>query len=131
MDEESWIQGYFAGVALHSHLRMPQLYPSVIASMSATGIAADMDWFADLSGVASLTALTADYTGNVSAAYSYDGASYTIPVPMAELLRVNPVALFHGTRPDTRRLWFRFHLSNAEANLTNFTLWGVPKEETV
>ena len=131
MDEESWIQGYFAGVALHNHLRTPQLCPSVIASMSATGIAADMEWFADLSGVAALTALNAEFTGNVSASYSYDGASYTNPVPLSELLRVNPAALFGGVRPDTRRLWFRFHLSNAEANLTNFTLLGFPKERAV
>ena len=131
MDEESWIQGYFAGVALHSHLRTPQQYPSVIASMSATGIAADMDWFADLSGVAALTALSADFTGNVSAAYSYDGASYTIPVLLSELLRVNPATLFGGVRPDKRRLWFRFHLSNAEADLTNFTLWGFSRKGAV
>lgn len=131
MDEESWIQGYFTGVTLHNHLRTPQLYPSVIASMSTTGIAADMDWFADLSGVEILTALSAEFTGNVSAAYSYDGTSYTIPVPLSELLRVNPVALFRGVRSDKRRLWFHFHLSNAEADLTNFTLWGFPRKDAV
>ncbi|MBQ9521296.1 MAG: hypothetical protein IJR72_01830 [Oscillospiraceae bacterium] len=124
MDAESWIQGYFTGVALHNHLRTPQAHPSVIASMSATGIAADLEWFADLSGVAALTALSAEFTGNVSASYSSDGVSYTNPVPLPELLRVNPSALSGGTR-----LWFRFHLADDAADLTNFTLWGVFSNE--
>ena len=131
MDAESWIQGYFAGVALHNHLRTPQLCPSVIASMSATGIAAEMDWFADLSGVAALTAMSAEYTGNVSGSYSYNGTSYTDPVALPELLRVNPFSLFRGVRPGTRRLWFRFRLADDAADLTNFTLWGIPREEVV
>ena len=38
---------YLAGVSLHGHLRDPQLLPSVVASMSVTGIAADFDWFAE------------------------------------------------------------------------------------
>lgn len=130
MDEESWIQGYFTGVALHNHLRTPQLRPSVIASMSATGIAADLDWFADLSGVEALTAFRADYTGNIFASYSYDGASYTTPVPLSELLQINPALLFRGVRPDTHRLWFRFYPTGA-VDLTNFALWGIPREEAV
>lgn len=125
MDNESWLQGYIAGVALHSHLRIPQLRPSVIASMSVTGIAADFDWFADLSGVKALTLLTAEYIGDVTAAYSYDGRTYTQAAPMAELLRVNPALLFRGCNPDAPRLWFRFHLADNDADLTTFTLWGV------
>ena len=95
--------------------------------MSVTGIAADFDWFADLSGVEALTLLTAEYAGNVTAAYSYDGAEYTEAVPMTELLRVNPATLFHGANPDAPRLWFRFHLADDNADLTAFTLWGFPK----
>lgn len=130
MDAESWIQGYFTGVALHNHLRVPQLRPSVIASMSATGMTGELNWFADLSGVMALTVLNAEFTGNVSASYSYDGATYTNPVPLSELLRVNPLVLSNGVRADTRRLWFRFHIT-ANANLKKFTLWGIPGEEAV
>ena len=126
MDAESWIQGYFAGVALHQHLRTPGVRPSVIARMSATGIAADLEWFADLSGVAALTSLSAEFVGDVSASYSYDGASYTNPVPLAELLRANPVSLSRGVR-----LWFRFHLADDAADLSEFALWGIPREEAV
>ena len=125
MDAESWIQGYFAGVALHHHVRTPGARPSVIARMSATGIAADLEWFADLSGVAALTALSAEFVGDVSASYSHDGASYTNPVPLAELLRVNPVSLFRGVR-----LWFRFRLAD-DADLSEFALWGIPRGEAV
>lgn len=125
MDYESWIQGYFTGVSLHHHLRIPQLSPSVVASMSVTGIAADFDWFADLSGVETLTMLTAEYTGDVTAAYSYNGTRYTQAIPMAELLNVNPETLFRGCNPDAPRLWFRFHLTDEAADLTTFTLWGV------
>lgn len=125
MDYESWIQGYLAGVSLHCHLRTPQLPPSVVASMSVTGIAADFDWFADLSGVETLTLLTADYIGDVTASYSYNGTTYTDAVSMAELLRVNPATLFRGCNPDAPRLWFRFHLADEAADLTAFTLWGV------
>ena len=120
MDYESWMQGYLAGVSLHCHLRTPQLFPSVVASMSVTGIAADFDWFADLSGVEALTLLTADYTGDVTASYSYNGKKYTDAVPMSGLLRLNPATLFRGSR-----LWFRFHLADEAADLTAFTLWGV------
>lgn len=121
MDGESWLQGYFTGISLHCRLRVPYPRPSVIASMSVTGIAADFDWFADLSGVDTLTLLTAEYTGDVSAAYSRDGRTYTAPVALSELLAVNPAAAFRG---DTR-LWFRFHLADDAADLTEFTLWGV------
>lgn len=125
MDKESWIQGYITGVALHSHLRIPQLRPSVIASMSVTGIAADFDWFADLSGVEALTLLTAEYIGDVTVAYSYNGTKYTQAVPMAELLNVNPATLFHNCNQNEPRLWFRFSLADETADLTSFTLWGV------
>ena len=121
MDGESWLQGYFTGISLHCRLRVPYTRPSVIASMSVTGIAADFDWFADLSGVDTLTFMTAEYTGDVTAAYSRDGKRYTSPVALSELLAVNPATLFRG---DTR-LWFRFHLADDAADLTSFTLWGV------
>lgn len=101
------------------------MYPSVIASMSVTGIAADFNWFADLSGVETLTLLTAEYTGDVTVAYSYNGTEYTEPVPMEELLNVNPTMLFRGCDSNTPRLWFQFHLADNSADLTTFTLWGV------
>ena len=120
MDDESWLQGYFAGVSLHRHLTVPQLFPRVIASMSATGIAADLEWFADLSGVAALTRMTAEYVGNVAVSYGYDGKKYTAPVALPDLLRMNPALLFRGAR-----MWFRFRLADDNADLTKFTLWGV------
>ena len=95
--------------------------------MSVTGIAADFDWFADLSGVEALTLLTADYTGDVTVAYSYNGEKYADAVPMAGLLRLNPATLFRGCNPNAPRLWFRFHLADDAADLTTFTLWGFPK----
>ena len=113
--------GYMTGVALHRHLRIPQLFPTVIASMSVTGIAADFEWFADLSGVAAITFADAAYAGDVSVSYSLDdGASYSEPVPMPQLLSANPSALFGGA-PSLR---FRFHLADDNADLTEFTLWG-------
>ena len=126
MDEESWTQGYFTGVRLHRGLRTPQIFPVAIASMSVTGIAANLDWFADLSGVGALTKLSAEYSGAVSASYSYDGRTYTESVPLAELLAVNPARLFAGVRPDAPSLRFRFRLADDDdADLKSFTLWGV------
>ena len=121
MDGESWLAGYFTGISLHCRLRVPYTRPSLIARMSVTGIAADCDWFADLSGVDALTFMTAEYAGDVTAAYSRDGRSYTAPAPMEEFLRANPAKLFHGYA----RIWFRFHLADDAADLTQFTLWGV------
>ena len=125
MDEESWTQGYLTGVRLHGNVRTPQLFPTAIASMSVTGIAADLDWFADLSGVGALTKLSADYSGAVSASYSYDGHAYTEPVPLAQLLAMNPARIFQGVRPDAPSLRFRFRLADDAADLRSFTLWGI------
>ena len=125
MDEESRTQGYLTGVALHANLRTPQLFPAAIASVSATGIAADLDWFADLSGVGALTKLSADYAGAVYASYSYDGRVYTQAVPLAQLLAANPARIFAGVRPAAPSLYFRFRLADDEADLKSFTLWGV------
>ncbi|MBQ6985991.1 MAG: hypothetical protein IJQ25_03280 [Oscillibacter sp.] len=124
-DTESWLMGYLTGIRLHGSIRPSMIQPVVVASMSVTGIAANFDWFADLSGVETLTLLTADYIGDVTASYSYDGAKYTEAVPMEELLRVNPVTLFQGCSHTAPRLWFRFHLADEAADLTVFTLWGV------
>ena len=129
MDHESWLKGYLAGVSLRNHMRVSRMPSCVIATMSVTGIAADFDWFADLSGVESLTHLSAEYAGDVTARYSYDGQTYTDPAPIAELLNVNAALLFDGVDPETPRLWFRFHLDNDAADLTKFTLWGVPRKE--
>ena len=124
MDYESWMKGYLTGVALHRHLRIPQLFPTVIASMSVTGIAADFAWFADLSG-AVVTRVSAAYVGDVTGSYSLNnGASYSEPVPMAELLSANPGELFRGLTPAAPFLRFRFHLADDAADLTEFTLWG-------
>ena len=125
MDEESWTQGYLTGVRLHANLRTPRIFPVPIASMSATGIAANLDWYADLSGVGALTKLSADYSGAVSASYSYDGRAYTDPVPLPELLNVNPARIFQGVRRDAPSLRFRFRLADDDADLQSFTLWGV------
>ncbi len=125
MDEESWTQGYITGVRLHANLRTPQIFPVPIASMSATGVAADLEWYADLSGVGALTKLSAEYSGAVSAAYSYDGRSYTDSAPLSELLSANPARIFQGVRPDAPSLRFRFRLADAAADLQSFTLWGV------
>lgn len=125
MDYESWMTGYMTGVALHRHLRIPQLFPTVIASMSVTGIAADFEWFADLSGVAAITRVGAAYVGDVTVSHSFDnGASYSEPVPMAQLLSANPSELFRGLNPDAPFLRFRFHLADDAADLTAFQIWG-------
>ena len=88
--------------------------------MSVTGIAADFEWFADLSGAA-VTRVSAAYIGDVTVSYSLDnGASYSEPVPMAQLLAANPGELFRGA-PFLR---FRFHLANDAADLTAFQIWG-------
>ncbi|MBQ6205452.1 MAG: hypothetical protein IJK52_00050 [Oscillospiraceae bacterium] len=129
MDEESWTQGYLTGVRLHAHLRTPQIFPVPIASMSATGVAADLEWYADLSGVGALTKLSAEYSGAVSASYSYDGRAYTDPVPLGELLRVNPALIFAGVRADAPSLRFRFRLADDAADLQSFTLWGVSSQD--
>ena len=123
-DMESWVQGYLAGVRLHRGLRVPQLCPSVIASMSATGIAADLDWFADLSGVAFLTAPSAEFAGDVSVSYSCDGRSYTDPVPLSELLTGQAPPLFTGALPAPSSMRFRFHLADDDAELSGFCLRG-------
>lgn len=120
MDYESWIQGYVTGTRLHGNLRTPQLFPVPIASLSATGVAADLEWFADLNGVAALTRLAAEYVGDVSASYSLDGETYSPPVPMSDLLSVHPTAF-----ADAQRLWFRFRLNDESADLISFTVWGV------
>ncbi len=125
MDEESWTQGYLTGVRLHANLRTPQLFPDEIASMSATGIAADLEWFADLSGVGALTMLSADYSGAVSVSYSYDGRTYTPPAPLAQLLAANPTRIFAGVRRAAPSLRFRFRLADDSADLRGFTLRGV------
>lgn len=125
MDKESWTRGYLTGVRLHANLRTPQIYPEAIASMSVTGIASDFEWFADLSGVRALTMLSADWSGAVSASYSYDGRSYTVPVPLPELLAANPARIFRGVRRDAPSLRFRFRLADDAADLRSFTLWGV------
>lgn len=117
MDNESWMRGYLTGVALHCHVRSPQMRPVPIASMSVTGVAADLEWFADLSGAA-ITKLSADYEGDVSASWSFDGVTYTEPIPMAELLGMNHAAL------SAPSLWFRFHCADDAANLTGLILWG-------
>lgn len=136
MDYESWFKGYETGVMLHNHLRGgavsadgTPLSSVAVASMSVTGIAADLEWFADLSGVRTLTRLRASYSGNVTASYSYDGSRFTNPVPMAELLGVNPAALFAGLNPRKPLLYFRFHLADADADLTAFRMYGVLEQE--
>lgn len=129
MDAQSWTVGYLTGAALHSRVRIPQLFPNVIAALSATGIAADLDWRAELSGVAAITMLSAEYVGDVEASYSYDGRRYTEAVPMAELLAANPDALFHGRNPANPSLHFRFHLADDAADLKSFTLWGFMEGE--
>lgn len=131
MDSESWFKGYETGVMLHNHMRdgVPVTMTSnPLASMSVTGITADMEWYADLSGVLTLTLLSASYTGNVTAAYSYDGQTYTAYMPMAELLAVNPTQLFSGVNQNHPLLYFRFHLADDAADLTAFNIYGSPKE---
>ena len=125
MDQQSWLCGYLTGVSLHQHLHAPGVSPTVVASMSVTGIAADMDWFADLSGVAALTAVRADYVGDVTASYSRDGRTYSPPTPLPELLAVNPAKLFAGAAA----LWFRFRLADDAADLSSFTLLGVMERD--
>ena len=132
MDSENWFKGYETGVMLHNHMRdgVPvPLTSAALASMSVTGIAADMEWYADLSGVRALTLLSASYSGDVTAAYSYDGHTYTAYMPMAELLAVNPTQLFSGVNPRKPLLYFRFHLADTDADLTAFQLYGVPVTE--
>ena len=78
-----------------------------------------------IAGVAALTKLSAEYAGNVSVSYSYDGRDYSPPAPLAELLDMNPARLFAGVRQDAPSLRFRFRLADDGADLSSFTLWGV------
>lgn len=130
MDYESFMQGYLTGVALHSHMRPVGDRPSVIAALSVTGIAADFEWYADLSNVLAITLITASYVGSVSVRHSFDGETYTEPVAMEELLEANPSILFADVRPDAPSLRFRFHLADDAADLTAFTLYGFLKGAT-
>lgn len=123
MDWESYLQGYLTGVALHSHVRPTGDRPSVIAALSVTGIAADFEWYADLSGVDAITLVTADYVGSVYVSYSLDGVTYADPVAMEDLLSANPATLYAGASS----LRFRFRLADDAADLTAFTLYGFRK----
>ena len=123
MDNESWAQGYFTGVALHAHLRAPRLFPAPLASVSATGAADNLEWFADLSGAEAITMFSAEYAGDVLASYSFDGRSYTTPAPLSELLAANPDALFQRLNPDAPSIRFRFRCVGG-ADLASFSIWG-------
>ena len=127
MDEESWLQGYFIGMALHCHLRFTPPRPSVIASMSESAVSGAFDWLANISGTEKIVRIAAQYTGAVRVSHSFDGRAYTPPVSMPEFLAENPETLFGNLRGH-EFLWFRFYVDENAASLS-FTLYGYRSTE--
>lgn len=66
-------------------------------------------------GIAGLTAV---YKGNVTASYSYDDKSYTVPVPMADFLKTDGSTLYKGAT--NKMIYFKFVLEDIASSLTNF-----------
>ncbi len=77
---------------------------------------------ADLSDgtVLGIKALNAEYSGNVTIQYSYDGESFTEGEPLAVFLVSDMDALYEGLT-ETKTITFRFWLSG-DASLTSFTM---------
>lgn len=120
MDYGSWMAGYLTGTALHGNLRFAAGFSPVIAAVSVTGLASDVTWWADMTGVGAVTYITAQSEGTVTAAWSRDGETYTEPEPIETLLRRNPGTIYDGSGG---ALYFRFHLGDG-ARLWDFTLLG-------
>ena len=127
MDEDSWLQGYFVGRALHCHLRFMPPRPFVVASMSESAISGVFDWLANISGTEKIIRIAARYTGAVRVSHSLDGRVYTSPVSMPEFLAENPETVFGNLR-DHEFLWLRFYIDGGTASLS-FTLYGYHSAE--
>lgn len=67
-----------------------------------------------------ILSMTSVYSGNVTASYSYDDATYTDPVPMDEFLQTDPAALYDVA--ESKMIYFKFVLSDTAASLTNFVI---------
>ena len=81
-----------------------------------------IECMADLSDetVLGIKALNAEYTGDVTVQYSYDGEAYTDEVPMADFLLMDLEVLFAGLS-ESKTITFRFWLAG-DATLTTFIM---------
>lgn len=81
-----------------------------------------IECMADLSDgtVLGIKALNAEYTGEVSVQYSYDGENYVDEIPMAEFLLMDLDELYAGLM-ETKTITFRFWLAG-DATLTSFEM---------
>ena len=81
-----------------------------------------IECMADLSDetVLGIKALNAEYTGDVTVQYSYDGEAYTDEVPMADFLLMDLDVLFAGLS-ESKTITFRFWLAG-DATLTTFIM---------
>ena len=81
-----------------------------------------IECMADLSDetVLGIKALNAEYTGDVTVQYSYDGENYTDEVPMAAFLLMDLDVLF-AELSETKTITFRFWLAG-DATLTTFIM---------
>ena len=81
-----------------------------------------IECMADLSDetVLGIKALNAEYKGDVTVQYSYDGEVYTDEVPMADFLLMDLDVLFAGLL-ETKTITFRFWLAG-DATLTTFIM---------
>jgi hypothetical protein len=77
---------------------------------------------ADLSDgtVLGIKALNAEYTGEVTVQYSYDGKAFTDEIPMADFLTSDLDVLYEGLTED-KAIIFHFWLSG-DATLTTFIM---------
>lgn len=67
-----------------------------------------------------ITGITAVYEGNITVSYSYDGITYTDPVPMADFLGSDPDALYKGAV--NKMIYFKFVIEDQNSSLTNFVI---------
>lgn len=67
-----------------------------------------------------ITGITAVYEGNITVSYSYDGKTYTAPVPMEDFLGNDLDALYKGAV--NKMIYFRFVIEDQNSSLTNFVI---------
>ena len=72
------------------------------------------------SGLGDIKALNAEYTGDVTVQYSYDGETFTDEVTIADFLVMDLEVLYAGLL-ETKIITFRFWLAG-DATLTTFIM---------
>lgn len=78
---------------------------------------------ADLSSstIKGISKLESEYTGDVTAQYSYDGTTYTNEQSMTDFLATDVKALYNGLT-DVKKIYFKFWLNSATDTLTSFKM---------